>query len=268
MNQEKINYTLITGASLGIGKSLAFECAKRNMNLLLVALPGQQLLNLTNSLRRIYPIAVDCLGIDLTEDNACQKVYDWCMQKGYSVNILINNAGLGTSGLFEKIKLDYYQTMMKLNNQVLVGLTYKFLPELKKHASAYILNLSSMEAMLPLPYKSVYTGTKNFTYAFSLALREELKSDNVSVSVLCPGPTITNKEGLVRIKTQGKKSRLIVLLPRHVARIAIYKMLQGKGIIVPGRMNILLARISRIIPTATKMRILENMFRAYRTHAS
>ncbi|MGK7395455.1 MAG: SDR family NAD(P)-dependent oxidoreductase [Candidatus Cyclobacteriaceae bacterium M3_2C_046] len=260
-------YTLITGASLGIGRSLAFECARRGMNLILIALPGRDLINIREAISRHYKVDAICFGIDLTQDEAPAEVFNFCRKNNLQVNILINNAGMGAGGLFQNIYYKQYLKMFRLNNQALVGLTYYFIRELEKHSNAHILNLSSLEAILPLPYKSVYAGTKNFTYSFSLTLREELKSSHIKVSVLCPGPTITNYEGLMRIKAHGKKSRIMVMFPKQVAQIAIKKMLQGQGIIVPGSVNYTLVRISWFIPVLTKMRILEKMFRVYRDMA-
>ena len=266
MQPEANYYTLITGASHGIGKALSMECASRKMNLILVALPGPDLVNIVHAIRKNYDVDVVYIPIDLTETNAPEKVFNWVKDNELIVNMLINNVGIGASGLFEYIGLDEYLMMIRLNNEVLVSLTYHFLPELKKQPKAYILNMSSLEAFLPLPYKAVYAGTKNFVYSYSLALREELKDSNVSLSVVCPGPVITNREGLLRIKSHGKHSKAIVLLPKHVARAAIFYLLKGKGVIVPGFMNIAITRLVRILPVQFKMSLLERMFRVYRTH--
>ncbi len=257
-------YTLITGASLGIGKSIVYECAKRGMNLILVALPGNALEILTETVRIKYNIDAVSMPIDLTEDNAPARLYQWCKEHDYQINVLINNAGIGAGGLFENVNFNQYLTMLKLNNQALVGITYYFIPELKKHPQSYILNTSSMEGIIPLPYKSVYTASKNFIYAFSLAIKEELKPYKVSVSVLCPGPVVTNKDGLSRIRAHGIRAKLITMLPGQIAKIAIKKMLRGKGIIVPGFFNLLITRILKLIPILTRMRLLEKMFRVYK----
>lgn len=261
---DDLTYTLITGSSQGIGRALAEECAARGMNLLLVALDNPFLSQTVQELREQYKVEVKALGIDLTNKGAARQIYDWTLENGYLVDVLINNAGFGRSGLFEKIDLQEYLAMMQLNNQVLVELTYHFLPSLQQLPRAHILNMSSMEATLPLPYKSVYTGTKNFVYTFSLALREELKESAVRVSVICPGPVLTNEDGLKRIKSQGKRSRLLLMMPEEVAPIAISGMLQGRNVIIPGRFPYFLVKLARLFPTSTKMSILERIFRAYK----
>ena len=153
--------------------------------------------------------------------------------------------------------------MLHLNNQVLVELTYRLLPRLCSCRGG-ILNLSSMEATLPLPYKSVYTGTKAFVYNFSLALREELRYHGVSVSVLCPGPVITNADGLRRLQAQGRRGRLLVKMPEEIAGPAIEGMLTGKAVIVPGRLVRALILTSYLTPRPLRMRILERLFSRYR----
>jgi short-subunit dehydrogenase len=261
---DKEGYTLITGGSQGIGRAMAEECARRGLPLLLVALDNELLPQTAAQLRQTYDITVDTLGIDLTAEGAARQVYDWCREKGYTVDHLINNAGFGRGGLFENHDLQEYIAMIRLNNEALVSLTYHFLPMLRTRPRARILNMSSMEATLPLPYKTVYTGTKNFVYAFSLALREELKPINISVSVLCPGPVLTNEDGLKRIEAQGNRSQLLLMRPEQVAPIAIRGMLDGKAVIIPGRLPWWLMKMGKVFPTAPKMRILERIFRRYK----
>ncbi|MEJ2163204.1 MAG: SDR family NAD(P)-dependent oxidoreductase [Robiginitalea sp.] len=256
-------YALITGASLGIGREIAREFARRKINTLLVALDTPDLYNLREDLRKNYEIQSECYSADLTDPAAATAIHNWCHQNAYKVKYLINNAGFGESGFFEKVPLGRYYQMIDLNNKAYIALIHQFLPELKELGESYIMNTSSMEATLPLPYKAVYTGTKNFVYFFSLALSEEVRKFGVKVSILCPGPVLTNEEGLKRIESQGKKARLMMLHPDEVANTAIKHMLNGKLVIHPGKMNWWITKTHRLIPTSIKMRLLEKMFRAY-----
>lgn len=256
-------YTLITGGSNGIGKAMAQYSAKQGDNLLIIALDEPQLYETGKFLRASYPIQVHCFGVDLTHEGAPERIVEWCKENGYKVDKLINNAGFGRSGYFYKIDLQQQLSMMKLNNEVLVKLTYLFLPSMLELPKAYIMNMSSIEANMPNPYKAVYTGTKNFVYAFTLALREELKNTNIKVSVLCPGPTITNEDGLKRIQSQGKRAKVLIMMPDPVAKQAIDGMLEGRQVIVPGWTNSMINRIMYLLPTKLKMSILERIFRNY-----
>ncbi len=259
-------YALITGASMGIGKAFALECASRGMNLLLVALPDAILEETRDEMESRYGVEVISYGVDLTDPLAAGLLYEYCMQQNIQVNVLINNAGVGAGGRFENLPRPAYLNMIRLNVQALTLMTYHFLPMLKEQPSAFILNMSSMEATLPLPYKSVYTGTKNYIFAFSLALREELVQSKVSVSVLCPGPVLTNPDGLKRMNSHGRRAKLVMLMPDAVAKIGVEGLLRGKGVIVPGKLNWSIVKLMKLFPTQIKMRILERLFRVYRDH--
>ncbi|SDM32656.1 hypothetical protein SAMN05421823_11296 [Catalinimonas alkaloidigena] len=261
------SFALITGASHGIGLAMAHECARRGLHLLLVALPGSELEDATAELRAAFPhLTVHGFGIDLTEPDAPSRVLAWYRSLDVPLQVLINNAGTGTGGRFERIDWKRYENIMRLNNQALVGMCYQFLPELQTQSEAYLLNMSSLEAFLPLPYKAVYAGSKNFVYGFTLALREELKTSSVSATVICPGSVLTNEEGLERIKAHGAHARIMVMMPDEVARIAIRGLFKKRSVIVPGLLNRSFARLGRVMPTSTKMRILERLFRVYQEH--
>jgi hypothetical protein len=260
-----LKYTLITGACKGIGKALAYECASRKMNVLLVSNDNDCLQAVVDDIRAQKGVESHCLYIDLMEEGAAERVHQWITHNNYEVNILINNVGIGKGGTFSSMTLKDIQHMMMLNNKVMVEMTYHFLPELLKQSQAYILSLSSLEARLPLPYKAIYTGTKNFVYAFSLAIAQELKFSNIKVSVLCPGPVLTNPDGLSRINAHGRRSKLLMMYPEQVAAIAIRAMLKGRRVIVPGFLNSVFFKLGAILPVGMKMNILERIFRVYKT---
>ena len=165
-------YTLITGGSQGIGKALAQACAKRGMHLLIVALDNEHLHNTVNELQVDFPnIQVHSLGIDLSKKEAAKEVFEWCQSNDYQLNVLINNAGFGRSGWFEKIPMETYRTMIQLNNQALFEMCYHFLPMLKNNQPSHIMNMSSLEAYLPTPYKAAYTATKHFCICLLLSFK-------------------------------------------------------------------------------------------------
>jgi len=260
-----LRYTLITGACKGIGKALAYECASRGMNVLLVSNDAGCLQGVCDDIRSRLKVDSHCLALDLLQDGACEQVYRWVTDSGFEVDILINNVGLGRGGTFASMSPGDFHQMMTLNNRVTVEMTYHFVPMLTRQPHAHILSVSSLEARLPLPYKAVYTGTKNFVYAFSLAIAEELKFTNVRVTVLCPGPVLTNADGLARLNAHGKRSKLLMMYPEEVARIAVRGMLKGRRIIVPGTLNAVVFKLGSWLPTGLKMRILERLFRVYKT---
>ena len=258
------DYALVTGASLGIGREIALELSRKGYNTLLVALDTPDLQAIKEKINQEFSTDVDAFGADITKPSAANEIYDWCKTSNYQVNILVNNAGFGEGGYFEDIPLERYFSMIDLNNKAYVALTHKFLPGMKQRGNCHIMNLSSMEATLPLPYKSVYTGTKNFIYAYSLALNEEIRRFGVKMTIVCPGPVLTNEGGLERIKSQGAKARLLLMMPDKVAKVAVKNMLNGMLISNPGKMNWWITKIAKFIPTRLKMKILEKIFSAYK----
>jgi uncharacterized protein len=270
-------YTLITGASEGFGKSLALECANRNMNLVLVALPGATLSSLAEFIKRNYSINVHCIEKDLCSDGACREVYNEVKAAGLKVNVLINNAGLGSTLLFAEGAVALYEKQIKLNVLATTLMTRFFLDELKANGPSHILNVGSMASFFCLRKKMVYGATKSFVYSFSRALRQELKKDKVYVSVLCPGGMNTNLSITLMIKNAGYFSRLAVMDPEQAAPIALNGLFANKAVIVPGRFNQGLLMLAKILPGFIKTMLMNrsvnemqitNRFNKYATTTS
>ncbi|MBC6993603.1 SDR family NAD(P)-dependent oxidoreductase [Neolewinella lacunae] len=263
LSVPSLEWVLVTGGSHGIGRALALECVRRGMAIAVVALPNQDLRHFEEELAATPGTVFATLGLNLVEPGAVETIQQWLQHSDIRLKYLINNAGFGRGGLFENTAWREYSTMLQLNNQVMVELTYALLPELKRTRGG-ILNLSSVEATLPLPYKSVYTGTKAFVYNYSLALRQEFKHYGISVSVLCPGPVITNEDGLKRVKAMGTLAKIAVTMPEDLAGEAIGGMLRGKDVIRPGLLVKFMAFLGKLFPRRVKLHLLEKMFSKYR----
>lgn len=258
---SKERYTLITGGSRGIGKGLAHECARRGMNVLLVARSRKELENTANNLLKKYPVLVKTFAIDLTEKDAPQNVFDWCKKNKYVVNILINNAGIGGTTVFDESTPEYIDMRIQLNISALVYLCRYFIPEMKKQPKAYILNVSSLSAFFAIPFKSIYSASKVFVLNFSKAIRDELYESSISVSVVCPNGVVTNQEISSRIEAHGKKGKATAISINELAAITIEEMLKGKAVIIPKFINKLLVFFGKIMPGELKQRILRNEFK-------
>jgi len=227
-------YTLITGASSGIGKAIAEECSKRKMNLFLVALPDSGLELIAEELCRKFGIAVQCFGVDLTEKDGPQKVYNYALAAGITVNILINNAGIGNLGDFENQEFKNIDDIILLNIRAATLLTRLFLNDLMMLPSAYILNMSSFGAFAPIPLKSVYAATKTYLWFFTKSLSVELKETNIKVASMHPSGVATNQRITESMKNTSFSAKITVLRPEYVAAIAIKNLLKGKNLIIPG----------------------------------
>lgn len=255
-----MEYTLVTGGSSGIGKSLATECARRGMNLVLVALPGPELEQTAKDLTNRFSIDVRTLAINLNEPDAPRKVYDWCCEKNLSINFLINNAGLAGTTVFDQSDPDYSDSRILLNIRALTLITRYFVPMLKKHNHSIILNIASLSAFFPIPFKSVYSATKSYVVSFSRSLGLELKRFGIQVSVLCPNGVETNVGTYTRIHAHKQWGEWTKINSDRLAMLTIRKVLKGKKVIVPLFINRLLLFISRLMPMSLLLLLLEYEF--------
>jgi len=264
-------YTLITGASRGLGEAFAEECAARKMNLLLVSLPDENLSELCEKLKRTHRIKVHCKETDLTKREAVVDFANWATDN-FAINRLINNAGIGGTQVFIDSETDYLDNMIQLNIRAMTLLTRLILPELKKQATSNILNVSSLAAFSPVPYKTIYPATKAFVHHFTRGLEAELQDTSVHVSVLNPGPIMTNSDVTKRINGQSFYVKLSIMTPKEIAQIAIKKMLKGKSVIIPGFMNRFNAFFIRLVPENFRIfvgtRIFKRESRKKRIHES
>jgi len=245
-----MSFALITGASKGIGKSIAIELTKRKINLLLVARSQSLLSDLCNSLQQEYGIRAYYFVADLSQPAAPRQILNWCNSNGYDVSILVNNAGYGLSGQFDKYSEQEHVDMMQVNVVSMVQLTSLFMPGLKQQAGrAYIMNIASSAAYQAVPYLGVYSASKSFVLSFSRALHFELKKTNVSVTCVSPGATDTDFPQRANIGEKGKKAaEKLNMTPQQVAAIAVNKMFSRKAEVITGFVNKLGAALAWIAP--------------------
>lgn len=244
-----MDYTLITGASGGIGECLAHVCASHGDNLILVARSGDKLEEVKSALTKKFSVDVKVFEMDLTGEDAPEKLFDKTEGEGLTVNALVNNAGFGDWGGFCECDWQKQSDMVKLNILALMHLCRLYAPKMKERGKGNILNLSSVAAMSAGPYMSVYYATKSFVLSFSQALREELLPYGVKVTALCPGPTATGFEKNAGIKNKrlfssaGKKEK--------IARAGYKAMAKGKAICMAGKYSRLALIGSRICSRRT-----------------
>jgi uncharacterized protein len=253
-------YTLITGGSMGIGKALALDCASRGMNLLLVALPGNELEETANEISGKFQVLVHTFAVDLAMIDGPELVYKWCIADDYKVNVLVNNAGLAGSSAFRSSELAYTDARIMVNIRAMALITQLFIPLLEIHPRAYILNIGSLAAYFPIPYKTVYAASKAFVLSFSQSLNSELSQTNISVSVVCPNGVETNSGTFTRIKAHGYFGRLTRIEAIRLANLSISGMLNRKEVIVPKRINKFLLVLNHFIPGKLRRNILKKRF--------
>ena len=258
----KENFTLITGASAGIGKEMAVNCAKRGFNLLLISLPDTSLEDISLGLSKEYDIKVHYLEIDLNSSNSPEAVYNWCLRNNYTVNMLFNNVGMGGRNKFEELSLATIQMLITLNIFTVSAITNLFIPMLKRQPRAYILNVSSTASYFNIPNKIVYAATKAYVNTFTTSLRNELSHTNISVSLLCPGGSTHIVDAVVEKKLSGRFTNIIHETPERIARDGINGMLKNKKLILPGLLSKLYVFMSFIIPSSLADKIVKKLFQS------
>lgn len=256
MGSGHVKWALITGASQGLGRAFAEECAGRGMDLVLAALPDSGLPDVTRIIERAHGVRVEAVEIDLAAADGPSRLCRQLEEKGIEIDLLVNNAGVGYNSRFGDSTLRQNETTIELNVGALVRLTHRLLPGMKQRGRAWILNVASLAAYFPMPYMPVYSPTKSFVLNFSLALREELRATGVGVSVLCPNGIRTNRGNRELIDRQGLVGRITCLYPDQVARAGLAGLFAGRGVIVPGVVNRILRGVSAFVPRGLYMRVI------------
>lgn len=254
-------YALITGASKGIGRSMALLLAKEGYKLLLVARSAADLQELSTFIQDEYKVTVAYLSIDLSAVNASNKVASWCNTHTSSLSVLINNAGYGIWGDFAQLSLTEQMAMLQLNINAVIELTHHLLPILKEQKEAYILNISSTAAYQALPTLALYSASKSFILYYSRAIRYELKDSSVSVSCLSPGPTATGFASRAGMQALDHLAEKFNMTADIVAKAGLKGMFNKKAEIIPGFLNKLSVYGVRFVPKALTERIAANLYK-------
>ncbi|RTL61002.1 MAG: SDR family oxidoreductase [Sphingobacteriales bacterium] len=257
-----MNYALITGASKGIGRAIAEELAQKKINVLLVARTAQTLKETASSISSRFNVLTDYLPVDLSSPGAPDKIYAWCKEKNYTVNILVNNAGYGLSGAIDRFSVEENEQMIQVNINSLVGLCQLFLPDLKKQPRAYILNIASTAAYQAIPLLNIYAASKAFVLSFSRALYHELKGSSVSVTCVSPGSTDTDFPHRAQVKQRVlANAKKVNMTPKAVANVSVKAMFNSRAELIIGSLNKLGAFMVWLLPKKMVEKIAMNIYR-------
>ena len=251
---------LITGASAGIGREFARQLASVVSTMILVARRNDRLEALELELKVINPdLEVYCRQLDLSDQAELKRFCDWLNESGLAVDLLVNNAGLGDRGTFAESKWDRVQAMLQVNIQALTYLVYRILPSMRKSGCGAILNVSSAASLLPVPNFAVYAATKAYVTSFSEALRAELRSSNISVTALCPGPVptefgdVANRE---RDEYAAPMPEYFTVSVQQVVREALNAVARDRARVIPGALVNLLMTTVAFLPMFVKRLVL------------
>jgi short-subunit dehydrogenase len=238
-------WSLITGASAGIGLALAEQLAAAGSNLVLTARRADRLQQLAADLSTKNGVRVEIFGADLVRPEAPDQIYDFTKAKNIEIELLINNAGFGAFGNNHEVPPQRLTEMIQVNCSAVVHLTRLFVPPMVERKHGDVLIVASTAAFQPVPFIAAYAATKAFDLIFAEGIAEELRPLGVRVCALCPGSTNTEFQ-----QVAGQPDRLfrVAETAAKVARVGLEGLAQGKTVVISGGMNRLMIEAERLAP--------------------
>lgn len=257
MNNNKT--VLITGASRGIGYELALLFAKNSYRLVLVSRSKDKLKEIQKYFTAVYRIEVIVIAKDLSLPNAAIEIFDELQDQKITVDVLVNNAGIGFFGNFNDADSLQISQIMQINIVALTELTKLILTGMVIRKEGKILNVSSLAAFQPGPFMAVYYASKAYVQSFSEAIACELKGTGVTVTTLCPGPTKSGFQSNVGSENSTISRLHLLSSAEEVAYYAYKELHAGKIIAIPGFLNTSIVFMAKIIPLKTGARIIRKL---------
>jgi short-subunit dehydrogenase len=255
-----MEFTLITGASSGIGEAFAERLAAEKHNLILVARSEEKLRDLCSRLSERHSVTCHYVAIDLTGPDAHKRVASEVTANGWVVDWLINNAGFGSAGDFATLDLDKELEIISLNVSALVALTHTVLQGMRERRRGTIINVSSAAGFQPIPFMATYAATKAFVTSFSEAIAEENRTFGIQVLALCPGSTKTNffEASNIERPIQVKGQQTV----EDVVDTAMKAIKQTKTKVVSGWANYIGSIAGTLVPNSISSKVMAKALRS------
>jgi len=245
---------LVTGATAGIGACFARQLAGRGHDLVLVARDAARLESAAQQLRS-YGVQVEVLPADLADDEGCALVEKRCAA---GIDLLVNNAGLGTKGDFHEVDLAHEEHMLRVNVRAVMRLTHAALPPMLARGSGAIVNVSSVAGFAPGARAVTYSASKAYVTNFSESLHLQYAGRGIKVLALCPGFTRTEFHQRADMDTGGIPSRLWLDADEVVAT-ALADLDRGRSLSVPGGQYKVIVAVTRVIPPRVMRGVLRGL---------
>ena len=240
-------WALITGASSGLGLEFAELLAAQKVNLVLAARRREPMEALAAKLCRKHGVDIVVEAIDLAQPGAAARLKSILDERSLRIDILVNNAGYGLHGEFLQTPLERTIDMIQLNITALTELSYVFGRDMAARRSGQMLLIGSLLGFQPVPTFAAYAATKSYVLAFGEALHDELRSQGVVVTSLCPGHTETGFDAAAGAPV-SPLLRFLTMKPRPVAEAGLRALSQGKASVIAGFMNKAAAFSNRLTP--------------------
>ena len=256
------NTALVTGASSGIGAAIATELASRDFSLVLVARREERLRSLATDLGSMYGTEAEVIAADLADEAERGRVQDELRSRGWTVEVLVNNAGFGHQADFATSPRERMIEMVRINVDAVVDLTSRFLGTMVERGRGSVINVASTAAFQPMPGSAVYAASKSFVLSFSEAIRTELRGTGVTVTAVCPGPAKTEFTEVAGIGGVEKRTPGAVWTSvEDVARQAVDGAKHDKRVVVPGVLNRATALAGQHSPRAIALPLIGRVWR-------
>ncbi len=228
---------LITGASSGIGLAYAHELAQRGYDLILVSNQEVEIHQTATDIHQRWHVTTHPIHSDLTANDACQDIYNWCKERDIQVDLLINNAGVFFFNDIINTSHQRVNTMLQLHIIATTQLTHLFATDMAQRKKGHILNMSSLSAWVKFPGISSYNASKAYILSLSNTLYHELREHGVSITAVCPGAIDTGLYGLSPYWRRIAVRLGVSMPPEIMAHKAINRTLRGKKTYTPGIIN-------------------------------
>src|SRR6266404_2287745 len=251
---------LVTGASSGIGEALARRITRDGRHVVLVARRAERLEALARELADAHGVGAHVIVKDLLRPGAPRELIEEVARRGLTVDWLVNNAGFGTAGRFDRLPVEGELDEIRLNVEVLVELTGRCLPAMVARKAGVVMNIASVGAFAPGPYMATYAATKAFVLSFSQGIAAELRATGVQVLCVCPGFTRTEFQEKAAVDVSGVPG-FAWMSADAVADQAVRAV--GRGpVLVNGAMNNVMTAALRFVPRGMVARAVMTLFMA------
>lgn len=240
---------LVTGGSSGIGFALAKELAQRGFHLLLVSNQENELAICKQQIEQQFPIQCFTLYKDLSATASAQEIFEFSSQNNLDISVLINNAGILLFSEIVAAPLEKVNAILQLHIYTPTMLCRLFGEQMKNKGKGFILNVSSISAVMPYPGISLYGPTKTYMRYFTRAFRNEMKRYNVNITCLIPGATETALYDPNRINLTLAKNLGIMKTAETVAQAGLKALFKNKAECIPGFLNKLTVWVLPFIPS-------------------
>lgn len=246
-----MNYALVTGGSSGMGLEYAKQLAAKGYNLIIAALfQGETDAAKEVVLKEFPQVDVLSVGIDLSDADSAERLYGIVKRERPDafVEVLINNAGILFPKHFRNMTASQVSSIIMVHNHTTAMLCHYFLPEMLEREMGNILNVSSLAAVFPYPFISLYAATKSFNKVFTRALRTELKGSGVVASTIYFGAVSTPLYNLSDKLRRLALNLGVMITPQKASRIALKMLFKGKSGKTPGLVNKIAHLLALILP--------------------